>query len=220
MKPQICVSTLPKTIAQALAAVEAAEENGADFVEIRLDNLQTLDGLPDIVACGKLPKIATDKNADLTPEQWQKRLFAAAKAGFDYVDVELSTPEPAETVKQLKTLGAKCIVSSHNNHASFPVNQLNSILEKQLLAGADVCKIVTTATHTNDNLELLQFTSEASKNAKVVCFAMGELGKISRLLSPVFGGYFTFAALEGGSQTAPGQMSLQEMRSAYCLLGL
>ena len=49
---------------------------------------------------------------------------------------------------------------------------------------------------------------------------MGEHGKVSRLLSPLFGGFFTFASLEQGSETAPGQMSIKEMRSAYELLGL
>lgn len=220
MKPKICVSALPKTTAQALQLVEKAEESDADFMEIRLDNLETLDGLTEIATCGKLPKIATDKKPDLSHEQWKERLVMAAKSGFEYVDVELSTQEPAQTVKELKALGAKCSVSYHNHQTSPSPTQLNNILEKQLLADADICKIVTTANSTNDNLSLLQFTLEASKKTQIVCFAMGELGKISRLLSPVFGGYFTFASLEQGSQTAPGQMSIQEMKSAYRLLGL
>jgi 3-dehydroquinate dehydratase type I len=53
----------------------------------------------------------------------------------------------------------------------------------------------------------------------LVCFCMGEKGKVSRLLSPMFGAYFTFASLEGDS-TAPGQMSIAEMRNAYALLGV
>jgi 3-dehydroquinate dehydratase len=49
---------------------------------------------------------------------------------------------------------------------------------------------------------------------------MGEYGRVSRLLSPLFGGFFTFAALELGSETASGQMTVKEMRSAYEVLGL
>jgi 3-dehydroquinate dehydratase len=48
---------------------------------------------------------------------------------------------------------------------------------------------------------------------------MGEVGKISRLLSPIFGAFFTFASLEVGSETATGQMSIKEMQTAYNLLG-
>jgi 3-dehydroquinate dehydratase len=43
---------------------------------------------------------------------------------------------------------------------------------------------------------------------------------MSRLLSPVFGSFFTFASLERGAETAPGQMTVQELRTAYELLGL
>jgi 3-dehydroquinate dehydratase len=35
----------------------------------------------------------------------------------------------------------------------------------------------------------------------------------------MFGAFFTFASLEQGSETAPGQMSIQEMKTAYTLLG-
>ncbi|MCK5563398.1 type I 3-dehydroquinate dehydratase, partial [Candidatus Bathyarchaeota archaeon] len=54
---------------------------------------------------------------------------------------------------------------------------------------------------------------------KIVCFAMGEAGKVSRLLSPLFGGYFTFASLDRGNETAAGQLAIQEMITAYELLG-
>ncbi len=49
---------------------------------------------------------------------------------------------------------------------------------------------------------------------------MGEHGKVSRLLSPLFGAFFTFASLEQGNETAAGQMSINEMRAAYALLGI
>ena len=48
---------------------------------------------------------------------------------------------------------------------------------------------------------------------------MGEQGKVSRLLSPMFGAFFTFASLDQGNETAAGQMTIQEMRAAYDLLG-
>ncbi|MEM2806315.1 MAG: type I 3-dehydroquinate dehydratase [Candidatus Bathyarchaeia archaeon] len=49
---------------------------------------------------------------------------------------------------------------------------------------------------------------------------MGPLGKISRLLSPVFGGFFTIASLERNLETAPGQMTIQELREFYRTLGV
>jgi 3-dehydroquinate dehydratase type I len=111
-------------------------------------------------------------------------------------------------------------VSFHDFAKTLSLSELNSVLEREIASGAGICKIVTTAKRIEDNLTVLNFTSAACSRAKVVCFAMGELGKVSRLLSPLFGGYFTFASLERGSETATGQMTIQEMKATYKLLGL
>jgi 3-dehydroquinate dehydratase type I len=216
------VSILPKTVPEALRLIEKAEAAHADFIEIRLDRLEDClennHGLADLAAHGKTPKIATDK-ASRTEMEHRQMLLSAAKSGFEYVDVELSTPQLESLVRELKALGAKPIVSFHKFDGSLSISELNSVLEKEISSGAEVCKIVTTAKQTVDNLTSLNFTSAASSKTKLVCFCMGELGKMSRLLSPLFGGFFTFASLERGSETASGQMTIQEMKIAYKLLG-
>ncbi|MBN1244666.1 type I 3-dehydroquinate dehydratase [Candidatus Bathyarchaeota archaeon] len=222
MTPKICVSTLPKTVPEALRLIEKAEAANADFIEVRLDRLEDClenhRGLADLAAHVKTPKIATDK-ASRNETEHRQMLTGAAKSGFEYVDVELSTPQLEDLIKELKALGAKPIVSFHKFDGSLSISELNSILERQISSGAEVCKIVTTAKQVQDNLTTLNFTSTASTKAKVVCFCMGELGKVSRLLSPLFGGFFTFASLERGSETAFGQMAIQEMKAAYEILG-
>jgi len=212
------VSILPKTMPEALRLIEKAEVAHADFIEVRLDCLKNSRELADLVAQGRLPKIATDRSSRTETEQRQM-LLSAAKSGFEYVDVELSTPQLEDFVKELKALGAKPIVSFHKFNDSLGISELNSVLEREISSGADVCKIVTTAKRIEDNLTALNFISAASSETKLVCFCMGELGKVSRLLSPLFGGFFTFASLERGSETASGQMTIQEMRAAYELLG-
>jgi 3-dehydroquinate dehydratase type I len=219
---RICVSILPKAVPEALRLIEKAEVAHADFIEVRLDCLKDClenhRGLADLAANGKTPKIATDKSLRTETEQRQM-LLSAAKSGFEYVDVELSTPQLEDLVKELKALDAKPVVSFHKFDGSLGISELNSILEREISSGAEVCKIVTTAKRIEDNLTTLNFTSTASSKAKLVCFCMGELGKVSRLLSPLFGGFFTFASLERGSETASGQMTIQEMKAAYALLG-
>jgi 3-dehydroquinate dehydratase type I len=215
---RICVSILPKTVSEAMQLIEKAEVAHADFIEVRLDSLENRGELSDLAAHGKTPKIATDRSSRTETEQRQM-LLSAAKSGFEYVDVELSAPQLKELVKELKALGAKPIVSFHKFNGSLGISELNSILEREISSGAEVCKIVTTAKRIEDNLTTLNFTSTASSKAKLVCFCMGELGKVSRLLSPLFGGFFTFASLERGSETASGQMTIQEMKAAYELLG-
>ena len=96
----------------------------------------------------------------------------------------------------LKLLGAKPIVSYHKFDGALNVSAMEKILDEEIASGASVCKIVTTAKQIEDNLPVLSFVSFASSKAKLVCFCMGEHGKISRLLSPLFGAFFTFASLE------------------------
>jgi 3-dehydroquinate dehydratase type I len=212
------VSILPKTLPEALRLIEKAEEAHADLIEVRLDSIERHGELADLAAHGKTPKIATDRSSRTETEQ-QEMLLSAAKSGFEYVDAEVSTPRLKDLVKEVKALGAKPIVSFHKFDGSLGISELNSILEKQIASGAEVCKIVTTAKRIEDNLTALNFVAIASSKAKLVCFCMGEHGKISRLLSPLFGGFFTFASLEHGSETASGQMTIQEMKAAYALLG-
>lgn len=221
MTARICVSILPKTVPEALRLIEKADAAHPDFIEIRLDRLEDClenhRGLADLAAHGKTSKIATDK-ASRTQTEHRQVLLNAAKSGFEYVDVALSTPQLKDWVKELKTQGAKPIVSFHKFDGSLSASKLNSVLEREISSSAEVCKIVTTAKQMTDNLTALNFIAAASGKAKLVCFCMGELGKVSRLLSPLFGGFFTFASLELGSETASGQMTIQEMKSAYRLL--
>ncbi len=229
MTIKICVSILPKTVPEALRLIEKAEFAHANFIEVRLDCLKDClenhRGLADLAAHGKTAKIATNMprgcqgNFSGTEVERQQTLRDAAKSGFEYVDIELSTPHLKDLVKELKAHGAKSIVSFHKFDGSLSTSELNGILEREISSSAEVCKIVTTAKQIEDNLTSLNFTSAASSKAKLVCFCMGELGKVSRLLSPLFGGFFTFAALEQGSETASGQMTIQEMKAAYALLG-
>jgi 3-dehydroquinate dehydratase-1 len=97
---------------------------------------------------------------------------------------------------------------------------MEEFLAREIANGADVCKVVTTAKSVNDNLAVLNFVSKACKSVRTVCFSMGERGRISRLMAPLFGSFFTFASLERGEETASGQLTIEEMKVVYEALGL
>ncbi len=98
-----------------------------------------------------------------TEAERQRILLNAAKNDFAYVDVGLSTPKLENFVSEVKTVGAKSIVSFHDFYQSLSLPELNDILEREIACGADVCKIVTTAKQIEDNLTLLKFTATACK---------------------------------------------------------
>jgi 3-dehydroquinate dehydratase type I len=216
---------LPKSNLEALNLIEKAEKAKTDLIEVRLDCLETSRSLLEIVKSTKIPLIATNKlpnekgNFPGTEIQRQQTLLNAAKNGFEYVDVDLSSPIHKETIGKLKLLGAKPIASYHKFVGTLDISEMEKVLEQEIASGASVCKIITTAKKIEDNLTTLNFVSVMSSKAKLVCFCMGEYGKVSRILSPLFGAFFTFASLEQGSETAGGQMTIQELRTAYKLLG-
>lgn len=226
MTIRICVSVLPKTVAGALELIEKAENRGADFIEVRLDSLREHHELCDIAGCSKAPLIATNRSVKChgnfrgSEVKHKQILLNAAKNGFEYVDVELSTSNLKDIVHNLHEMSVKSIVSFHDFDHTPSLPQMEEILTKEIANGADVCKVVTTAKSVNDNLVVLDFVSKACKSVRAVCFSMGERGKISRLMAPLFGSFFTFASLEKGEETASGQLTIEEMRVAYEALGL
>jgi len=212
LRARICVSLLPKTYSEAITQLEEAEKIGSDLIEVRLDYLQSATDLSKLASYGTIPKIATilsgtlKKRTNVTGVDQQKLLLEAAKSGFEYVDVGLASPKLKDFIKELRKLRCRPIVSFHDFCNFLPLSDLDAILKKEISCGAEVCKIVTTA------------ISQKSAKTNLVCFCMGELGRVSRLLSPLYGSYFTFASLKKGSETANGQFSLQEMKSTYKIL--
>jgi 3-dehydroquinate dehydratase type I len=225
LTPRICVSIVPKTAVEAQRLIDRAEAAGADLIEVRLDSLEATADLAALAKHGRTPKIATKKLAAnhgrfAGSDAEHKKTLLAAQSGFRYVDVELQTSNLKQLTTEASGHGAQVIVSFHDFKGTPELSELNRVLEQEIASGADVCKIVTTARRVEDNLALLNFTVAASKLANVVCFAMGDRGRVSRLLSPLFGGFFTFAALERGAETASGQLTIEDMRAAYKLLGV
>ena len=71
-------------------------------------------------------------------------------------------------------------------------------------------KIVTFAKTNNDSSRILSLYNN-SFNVKLIAFAMGDFGKMSRVLCLYFGSPFTYVSL--GKPVAPGQFSLDQIKS-------
>ena len=80
---------------------------------------------------------------------------------------------------------------------------------------ADFYKIVSTATTLYDNVAMMKFLEKHGDRHSLVGMCMGEQGIISRVLGVRAGSAFTFAAVSPDEQTAPGQVTAQELRSVY-----
>lgn len=231
MKVKVCVPIPSGSLREAFEMIRRAEEAGADIIEMRLDYLSpnitcSLDVLGKIVKCTSIPLIATNRHPGqggfcrLSEEERIRVLLRAAEAGFAYVDVELTTVGLGDIVSAVKAYGAKAIISFHNFDSTPEVHGLEEIVRAEVDAGADICKVVTMARSLDDSVRCLLFTREVSRRVELVCFAMGKYGLLSRVLSPLFGASFTYASLGEGLETAPGQLTIDDLREIYRRLGV
>jgi 3-dehydroquinate dehydratase / shikimate dehydrogenase len=129
------------------------------------------------------------------------------------VDLELlSGPATiASFTSNPRDVRAGVIASSHDFHGR-PDRLLNLVTDLNS-SPADVIKIVWTARSIRDNLEVFEILQARQKPTIALC--MGEAGLISRVLAKKFGAFLTFASLEEGAGTAPGQVSIRDMKRLY-----
>jgi len=225
MSVKICASVTASAMRDVKRMMKRAERNGADLIEVRMDYIKEEYSLKEVRRLSSLPLIATNRPLregglyEGSEEERIRLLSSAADSDFDFIDVELSTEGSEEIVKRLVDTGAETIISSHIFDSTPSLSELNLVFKKELSTRADVCKIVTSAKEFEDNLRCLRFVEKASKKANVTSFCMGELGITSRLLSPLFGGCFTYASVEKGRESASGQLTVAEMRGFYEVLG-
>ena len=212
MKPRICAVITDKD-PEAIREVEPLVE----LCEVRIDLI--VDGCQEVAKKLSKPWIACNRTI---PEggNWQQsearrkeELLYAIQLGADMVDIELETKNLERVVSLIKK-EARCILSFHELEKTPPLKSLKEIVKTQIAAGADICKVVTTAQKFEDNLTILKLITEFPK-IRIVAFAMGPLGLPSRILCPLVGGDFTYAAIKKGKESAPGQITVTELKKLY-----
>jgi len=223
---RICAPIAAERVSKMIPLIKKAESSGADLIEVRLDYLNSLRGIEKIVETASLPLIATNRQHEQggrrlqSEDQRVRALIDAANLGFHYVDIELTASALESIVQELKELGAKTIISFHDFKRTPDALEMEKIVRAQTEAGAEICKLVTTANEIADNISCLLLTLKMSEIIKVVCFAMGSKGILSRVLSPIFGAHFTYASIKRGLETAPGQLSIFDLKKLYRSLGV
>jgi 3-dehydroquinate dehydratase-1 len=199
--------------------VRLLSQKRPDLVEFRLDNLSNFTLLEDIAHRKSFPAIAADRS-DRDVALTKKLLMTAASSGFEYVDLDLHSTITQSDIGRLKSMGSELIRSFHDFSKTPSSEELDQVLDSQIRAGGDICKVVTTAVTMRDNLSILRFVEKKSSETRLVSFAMGRYGMLSRILSPLFGSEFTFASLTEDSKTAEGQLTIDNLRSAWQILGV
>ena len=212
-KPRI-VAVLGKN---AVQDVQQASE--ADMMEVRLDLVEgdPLKVMRSIRSATSLPLIATNRwSAEGGNFRGSEReridLLVQASKYADFVDIELRAELRDEL---LRGIDKPAIVSYHDFRRMPGIEELRSILRETLKTGASIAKIAVTPGRLRDNLMLLELLLNANEPLCVI--AMGELGRHMRVIAPIYGSVLTYGYVS--EATAPGQISLSELKQLQTLIG-
>lgn len=211
-RPKICAVLVTED-----SEIIKATEPLVELFEVRIDLIG--DGWQQVARQLKRPWIACNRRA-AEGGSWAgdeagriEELIKATELGANIVDIELETRNLKEAIPVIKKR-AKCLLSFHELEKTPSLDKMKGIVHRQLEAGADICKVITTAQRFEDNLTVLQLIADFPQT-KMVSFAMGPLGLASRILCPLVGGDFTYASTEQGKESAPGQITVKQLRKIY-----
>jgi len=215
MKYKTCVSIAEKTPQKIKQTLKIALKK-SDYVEVRFDFLK-IEQIPialeiikkdlNRIVCTLRPKTEGGKF-----EGKEKERIAIIKLIAEYspflLDIEFNTLEKNPLLrKYLKSTKTKLLVSWHD----FKKTPTSSDLKKkinQMSKMSTNLKIVSTAKSTEDSTRMLELYSKKGKNS-LISFAMGDFGRISRILCLYLGSPYTYVSL--GKAVAPGQFSVDEV---------
>lgn len=201
---------------------ESAARGYADAIEFRMD-LADGDPLAALESYnGELPIIATNRvvteggDAADEPSRLERLVTAADHPDVEAVDIELTAVETspgADAAARAREAGAAIVVSAHDFETTPSRDTLSDLLARGADVG-DVSKVATTATSAGDVLALLSATwARTQAGDRVATMAMGEPGRHSRVVAPLYGSRIGYAPVDPNRATAPGQFDLETMRS-------
>ena len=215
MKYKTCISIAESSPNKIKIKLKAALKK-SDYTEIRLDFLK-MEQVPSAleiikkdlnrIVCTLRPKTEGGKFSGT-----EKERIAIIKLIAEYnpflLDIEYNTlKKNKELVKYLKTTKTKLLVSWHDFKKTPKDAELKNQINQMSKFSSNV-KIVSTAKSTEDATRMLELYSKKGKN-NLISFAMGDAGRISRILCLYLGSPYTYVSL--GKAIAPGQFSVDEV---------
>src|ERR1700693_4125991 len=221
--PRVCVAVAATDPVELVEKAEALVRDNS-FLEFRLDYIskpamaipkikhffETHPGTTVIATCRRVAAGGKFRGSIAS----QLDILAKASAsGCQLVDVELSTAQKCKPAQLQKLRARSALILSYHDFRG--TKKLDQTLEKMRAFPADFYKVVSTATTLSDNVTMIQFLSREADNHSLIGLCMGEQGIISRVLGVRAGSVFTFAAVGPGEETAPGQATVQDLRSVY-----
>ena len=228
---KLTVPIAAENLDHAARQITSAVASGAEMLELRTDYIKELspDCVPELLACVRqsssppLPVIVTCRTADQGgannyPDDLRiKTLVAAIKAGAHFIDLEFETFKNINLQEKIRlalsnSTRTRLILSAHSFDGPF--EDLAGLYRHIVTTySAAIPKLVYTANYINDCFAALDLLSRTSDEKIVFC--MGEAGIITRIIAKKLNSFITFASLDDGTATAPGQLTITDLKNIY-----
>ncbi len=219
---KICVSVCAETADELIEQIKRAADL-ADVIEIRFDCLKKEDVQKAVSILPNTEKhfLATFRPSeqggkrDLTLGErlkfWESLLWKNKEKKF-LVDNEFDFKIPLDFEK------TPTIISFHD-FSGVPQNLYAQYdLTTRLFSNRRnlIIKIAVQTNDITDTIPIWKLLGRAkSENKEIIPIAMGESGKWTRILGLAHGAFMTYAALDSGQETAPGQVSAKDLIEVY-----
>jgi 3-dehydroquinate dehydratase-1 len=204
-------------------SMEPAARADADGVELRMDfadapleQLRSYDG--------ELPVLVTNRveweggEAEDTAARLDALEDAVAVDAVAAVDLELAAFEGegnhdvSRVAERARDDDVSVVVSTHDFEATPSREAIAERLERACERG-DVGKMAATAHSPDDVLAMLGATRDLTASGETVAtMCMGEAGRHSRAVAPLYGSKIGYAPVDPDAATAPGQYDLTTLR--------
>ncbi len=225
MKPSLCGCLVQTSLGELTAALN---HPGVSLLEWRLDTFlaansmeKTLEALRLLREPQRLPVLVTNRptrEGGLFSGLEKERigvLEKAVEAGAEWVDLEMDvTPE---IVARFQSLGTRVLLSHHDFTSTPGDRVLRKWAGQMAMRRPQALKIVTQAQSPEDNLRVLGLIpwARGRLGQAPIAFAMGPMGRWSRLACLLLGSPWTYVQLPGQHAAAPGQLSLDEVKMLW-----
>jgi 3-dehydroquinate dehydratase-1 len=198
---------------------EPAARDAADLLEYRLD---LAAGGPAALAAydGVLPLLVTNRSereggtAPHRPARLDALETAVEQPQVAAVDVELASIRDGageRVLQRAREHDVAVVVSVHDFEGTPDRERMRTLLRAGAEHG-DLAKLAVTARDRGDVLDVLAVTHELSATVPVATMAMGEVGRHSRAVAPLYGSRLGYAPVDPADATAPGQYDLDTLR--------
>lgn len=218
---KIAIPIRPKSYKLGEKLIQKALDEGSDIIEIWCDLIslpelsKLIDQKPKDIGLILNLKDAKEEG-EYTGDLEDRLIVLEGFPQADYIDLpyrEIDTVMPQDT--------SKVILSFHDFSKTPNLTELQELLQKMSELNPAIIKIATTVHSEKDVIHLFQLqANNPDLMGRMIIIGMGELGQATRTTARMFKQPITFASLDAENETAPGQLSVEELKLKLELLQL